>query len=115
IAIYYSKDGKLYGEDYREYAFIKLNGECNKEDEKIVNRFVMKKSPGFPGWDKWKEANRRGLEYTVYFNRRSKYITMSSETLGIYVENTTTLPEDAGKVYMCITGDQVAITDIRID
>ncbi|MBP5472161.1 MAG: HD domain-containing protein [Lachnospiraceae bacterium] len=115
IAIYYSKDGKLYGEDYREYAFIKLNGECNKEDEKIVNRFVMKKSSDFPGWDKWKEANRRGLEYTVYFNTRSKYITMSSENLGIYVENTTTLPKDAGKVYMCITGDQVAITDIRID
>jgi hypothetical protein len=115
IAIYYSKDGKYNGEGYREYAFIKLNGECNKEDEKIVNRFVMKKSPDFPGWDKWKEANRRGIEYTVYFNRRSKYITMSSETLGISVENTTTLPEDAGKVYMCITGDQVAITDIRID
>ncbi len=115
IAIYSSKDGKFFGEDYREYAFIKLNGECNKEDEKIVNRFVMKKSPEFPGWDKWKEANRRGLEYTVYFNRRSKYITMSCETLGIFIENTTTLPEDAGKVYMCITGDQVAITDIRID
>ncbi len=115
IAIYYSKDGKLYGEDYREYAFIKLNGECNKEDDKIVNRFVMKKSSDFPGWDKWKEANRRGLEYSVFFNRRSKYITITSETLGICIENTTTLPEDTGKVYMSITGDQVAITDIRIE
>ena len=115
IVLYTSKDGRMNGEGYREYALIKLNGECEKEDEKITNRFVMKKSSEFPGWDAWKEANKKGLEYAVSFSRRSKYVTISSETLGIYVENTTTLPEDPGKIYMSITGDQVAITDIRID
>ncbi|MBO4882000.1 MAG: HD domain-containing protein [Lachnospiraceae bacterium] len=115
IVLFTSKDGKMYGEDYREFALIKLNGECEKEEGKITNRFTMKKLSEFPGWDAWKEANKKGLEYRVSFSRRSRYVTITSETLGIYVENTTTFPEDPGKVYMCITGDQVAITDIRID
>ncbi len=48
----------------------------------------MKKPPEFPGWEKWKEIN---------------------------IENITTVTDDKSTVYVALSGDQVALTDIRID
>ena len=46
--------------------------------------------------------------------RKDNVITIKTENLGIELENTTTIDEDKGRVYAALTGDQVAITDIRI-
>ncbi len=115
VVIFTSKDGSLGGEDYREYEQIKLNGEDEGDVEFAQNRFVMKRKPDFPGWDTWKQTNKEGMECDIYLEKRGRQISFSTENLGISIENTTTIKEDAGKVYVALTGDEVALTDIRIE
>ncbi len=114
IVLFYSEDGRIKGPDYREYNIIKLNGEDQGDKEFAKNRFTMEKKDSFPGWDKWKEINKKGLECEVDIERKGDRIVLRTENLGISIENTTTVLDDRNKVYVAISGDQVALTDIRI-
>ena len=114
IVLYHSADGKVNGPDYQEYAFIKLNGENEGSEESGHNRFVMKRKDEFPGWDNWKKRNREGMECELSFVRAGDKLTLKTENLGIFIENTLTLPDTTGKVYAALTGDQVVLTDIRV-
>lgn len=114
VVIYASDDGKINGPNYKEYALIKLNGEISTEDEQTENKFAMKKLENFPGWDSWKEINKVGLECSLLVARRGKNIVLSTENLGISIENTTIIKEPPDEVYICLTGDEIALTDIRI-
>ncbi len=115
ILLYGSDDGKVGGPGYREYDLIKLDGEDQGDGEYARNRFVVKKTDAFPGWPAWQEANKEGLNCEVFFERKGGQIVMKTETLGISLENTTTLNDEHDRVYVAITGDQVALTDIRIE
>ena len=114
IVLFYSENGRIWGPDYREYNLIKLNGEDQGDKEFAKNRFVMKKTEDFPGWDKWKEINKEGLECEVSVERKGDRVVLKTENLGISLENTTTVTDDKSKVYISLSGDQVALTDIRI-
>ncbi len=114
IVLFDSADHTVNGDDYREFVLIRLDGEIAEEDEKTENRLVVTKNETFESWDAWKEINKIGLEYAVYFKKKGNRITVTSENLGIKVTNTTILEKDVDEVYMSITGDQCAITDIRI-
>ena len=74
----------------------------------------MKKGDDFPGWETWRQKNKRGLEVEVMFEKRGNRITTRTTNLGIDIDNITTIEEDVDNVYVAITGDQVALTDIRI-
>ena len=114
VVIYSSKDGTIGGEDYKEYSMIKLNGEIDKNDLYASNNFVMKRMQDFPGWNTWKEVNKTGLECELFFTRKGNVVTMKTTNLGVSITNTTTLKEGDGKAYVVLTGDMVALTDIRI-
>ncbi len=114
IVLFYSDDKKVYGEGYREYAMIKLNGESDPTKEFAENKFVIKKTEKFQNWGAWKKTGHRGMECEVRIKRRGNTITTLTENLGIYIENITTLKDGNSKVYVALTGDQVALTDIRI-
>ena len=115
IVLYYSEDGRIGGPDYREYNLIKLNGEDQGDKEFAKNRFVMKKSIDFPGWDEWKIKNKEGIEVEVLLEKKGDKVLLRTENLGINIENVTTVTDDRGKVFVSISGDQVALTDIRIN
>ncbi|MBR4574507.1 MAG: HD domain-containing protein [Lachnospiraceae bacterium] len=114
IVIYSSTDGRVGGDDYREYAMIKLNGENNEIEDVASNRFVMKRTADFTGWDNWRDANRKGMEVEILFERKGNRITLETVNAGISISNVTTIKEDVPKVYVALSGDQVALTDIRI-
>ena len=114
IVLFYSDDKKVYGEGYQEYALIKLNGEIESSDEKADNRFVMQRTENFAGWDQWKQRNKEGLVYDVEFLKKGNRVTLLSENLGVDIQNTTYIKDYRKKVYAAITGDQVALTDIRV-
>ncbi len=114
VVLFSSDDGMVYGCNYREYALIKLNGEKEGTDEFAANSFSMKKSPAFPGWDIWKESCKRGMEFEVRFRKRGNRVELGAVNMGITVENTTTITDGGETVYAALTGDQVALTDIRI-
>ena len=114
IILFCSKDGEVSGEDYREYALIKLYGENEGDNEFAHNSISVKRTDEFHGWDKWKEINKAGLEYEVMLKKKDNRIVLKTRNLGIELENITTITGDPGKVYVALTGDQVAITDIRV-
>lgn len=112
IVLFCSDDGMVNGANYHEYALIKLNGENEEINSLGQNSFYVKKNEGFPGWDVWKENNRKGMECEVYFERRNNSVIVRTNNLGIEIECITTVDQSA-KVYAALTGDQVALTDIR--
>jgi hypothetical protein len=115
IVLFYSQDGLIDGPGYKEYAMIKLNGEDNGSKDYVENNFVMKKTDDFKGWDEWKKRNKDGVEVDIDFVRRGSRVTLTTSNLGIEIENTTTFVEAPEAVYVAITGDQVALTDIRVN
>lgn len=114
ILLYSSDDGNVGGENYIEYQEIKLNGEDNGDHPYVKNRFLMKREPEFPGWEKWKEKNRKGLDCEVSVERKGDRIVIRTDNLGINIENTTTGIDEKTKVYVALSGDTIALTDIRI-
>ncbi|MBQ6442126.1 MAG: HD domain-containing protein [Lachnospiraceae bacterium] len=115
LVLFSSDDAKVGGENYHEYALIKLNGENEGDFTAAKNRFVMKKTDRFPGWDAWKEKHLAGIECEAQLEHKGKQVVLTTETLGIHIENTTTILEEHENVYIALTGDQCAITDIRVN
>ncbi len=113
IVIYSSDNGQVDGDNYHEYALIKINGENEIKDHYAENRFVMKKED-FPGWETWKEKNKEGVECEVILERKGNTIVTTTRNLGVYLENTTIINESFDKVYVALTGDRCALTDIRV-
>jgi hypothetical protein len=114
IIIFYSEDHMVGGKGYKEYALIKINGESSGDNEYAQNKITMKKSSEFPGWDKWKEINKSGLECSVRLIRKGNKIIVITENLGITIEHTTVISDNPNVVYAALTGSRVALTDIRI-
>ena len=114
IIIFSSGDGMVYGPDYREYAAVKLNGETDPSEEYATNSIYMKRRDDFPGWDVWKEKNKEGLECDVRLVRKGDRIELRTVNLGVEVENTTTIKDKPSKVYVALSGDVCALTDIRV-
>ena len=112
IVIFHSDDRKVGGKNYREDALIKLNGEV-EAGEGAQTGFSMKKSPAFQGWDRWKQEFLKGLECEVIFQKTGNRVTLRTQNLGIEIESVTTVDENA-KIYAAVTGDRVAVTDIRV-
>ncbi len=114
IVLFYSDDKKPSGESYREYAMIKINGEVSADEGICENKFVMKKKESFLGWDVWKTKHKEGLECSVSFVRKGNTVSIKTEKLGIAIENTTTSLDGTKDLYVSLSGDEVALTDIRI-
>ena len=114
IILFYSEDKKVGGKGYKEYALIKLNGEVSSDERYAQNDLFMRKTNRFPGWDKWKSMNKEGMECSVHFAKKGSRVVISTENLGIAIENTTVIIDGNKTVYAVLTGNRVALTDIRL-
>ncbi len=114
VVLFSSDNGRVKGRNYREYALIKINGEIENKFDYAENNFTMKRKDSFAGWEAWKETNKAGMECEIYFEKKGNRIITSTENLGIVIENVTTVREMPDKVYVALTGDRCALTDIRI-
>ena len=114
IVLFSSDDGTVGGPNYHEYDLIKLSGENNGTNDLAQVRFTMKKLDTFPGWEVWKEANKEGLECEISVEKKKNQIHLKTQHLGISMESTTTILDERDRIYLALTGDQVALTDIRI-
>ncbi|MBO4904172.1 MAG: diguanylate cyclase, partial [Lachnospiraceae bacterium] len=102
------------GDEYKEYALIRLDGENWESDDLANNKTIVDINDDFMGWDAWKEENKKGFDCTVSFQRDGNKIITTTENLGISLNVTTTIVEDIFDVYVSLTGDQCALTNIRI-
>ena len=113
ILLFRSDDGKVKGKNYHEIGLVRLDGEY-WDGENVKNMSTMTKKSDFVGWEAWKKAHKEGIDVSVSLTRRGNTITVTTENLGVRIENMTVLPEEAGDAYVSLTGDQCAITNIRI-
>ncbi len=113
--LFYSADRKPFGEEYREYALIRLDGENWEAVGVAQNKLTVNMSEEFEGWDAWKEANKKGFDCTISFRRDDNKIITTTENFGISLNIATTILDDPFDVYVSLTGDQCAITNIRIN
>ncbi len=114
ISIFTSEDGQVNGRGFREFALVRLDGETwEDKDDGIINELTVERRPDFLGWDAWKEENKKGFDCVVTFERKGNRLTLTTENRGIAIVNTTTL-EAGRKVYVALTGDQCALTNIRV-
>jgi len=115
IVLFHSEDGQVNGKNYREYAVIRLDGENWEDNGKARCRITATQEDDFGGWDAWKKGNKAGFDCTVTFGREGNRITVSTTNLGLSLEGVLSLPgKDNSPVYAALTGDQCAITNIRV-
>ena len=115
IDIFSSDNKKVDGPNHKEYALIRLDGEYWEDSGGIAENLMdIKKTDDFVDWDAWKELNKNGMDVRIRFEREGNTITTITENAGISIRNITTLKEMPNEVYVTLTGDQVALTEIRI-
>ena len=114
ISLFYSTNGMVNGPHFREVALIRMDGENWEADDLTDNKLVMYRTEDFEGWDKWKEQNKEGLNCTVRFKVDGNIIRTSTVNAGISIKNITYMRNSPPKIYFALTGDQCAITNIRI-
>ena len=114
INIFDSDDGKVTGDNYRDLTLMRLDGECWEGHPDCTINLILNRNEDFEGWDAWKEYNKKGFDCTVRFEKKGNQITARTENAGISVKNTSVIEGSSDPIYVSLTGDQVAITNIRI-
>ena len=72
------------------------------------------RSGDFVSWDEWKARSKAGFDCTFTFERKDNIITVHTENGGVIVKANAKITDGNEAVYAAITGDQVALTNIRI-
>ena len=74
----------------------------------------LKKTSVFAGWDEWKKVNKKGYDCEVSFERKKNRIRLFTENCGISISCDSQITDDMNNVFVALTGEQCAITDIRV-
>jgi hypothetical protein len=72
------------------------------------------KDPEFQGWNAWKAVNQAGMDCNVSIRRDENTVMVSTQNQGIAISSVTVIKDDPDCIYAALTGDQVALTNIRI-
>ena len=114
ISVFSSDDGKINGTNFHEFVLLRFDGENWESDAHVENKVEVKQEPSFDGWNVWKDENKKGVDCVVKISRDNNTITMETENLGLSIRCITTIHDDVKDIYVALTGDQCAISDIRV-
>ena len=114
IILFYSDDKQFKGKNYREFAMIRLDGESWESSGEIENKPIINKTDSFTDWNEWKKLVKQGIDCEVVFKRNGNSVTVTTENCGIAIKDIMTVNYNVPEIYAAITGDQVAVTNIRI-
>ncbi len=111
--IFTSDDGTVNGENYTEFSLVRLDGEAWKSRESADNELLVNRS-GFLGWDDWKDLNKKGYDCTISFQKDGNRIISATTNGGIEIKCITWIKIESDELYVALSGDQVALTGIKI-
>ena len=114
ISVFSSDNGQVDGGRFRECILLRLDGENWESDDYVENEVQIEKHTDFVGWNEWVERNKQGQDCTVTIRREKNRIIMDTENLGIAIHSITTIHNEVKELYVALTGDQVAITNIQV-
>ncbi|MBR0307678.1 MAG: HD domain-containing protein [Mogibacterium sp.] len=115
ISLFTSDDGLVGGEGFREFVLVRLDGEKWESDEHVINEINVDRSKGFEGWEAWKKTNKEGMDVEVSIERTGNKVMIATSNQGISILSTSVINDGTDDLYIALTGDQVAITDIHIN
>lgn len=114
FSLFSSDNGKVNGPDFREYGLVRLDGENWDSADFGSNKITVNKTDAFVNWDTWKAQNKDGFDCKVSLERNGNTVTLITANCGIEITNITTINDPSKEVYVALTGDQCALTNIRI-
>ena len=114
IVLFSSDDGTMQGDNFKECACIRLDGEDATRDDTAENQLTVKRGDAFDGWNTWKSINKKGYECEVTLTRKRDKVIMTTDNAGISIKNVTAIANGIKDVYVALTGDECALTDIRV-
>lgn len=114
LNVFGADDGKVSGENYRDYMLMRLDGECWEGAPGCDVSSEHSRTADFVSWDEWKARCKAGFDCTFTFERKDNVITVRTENGGVSIRATAEITDGTKMIYAAITGDQVAITNIRI-
>lgn len=114
FSIFSSANGKIEGPDFREYGLVRLDGENWDSGEYGRNKIIVTQTEDFTNWDAWKAANKAGFDVTAHIEREGSKVILTTMNAGIEITNVTIIFDASFDIYVALTGDQCAITNIRI-
>ena len=114
LTLFYADDKRVNGANFREFILIRFDGENWDEGEWSKNTMLLSKNANFEGWEHWKESNRTGMNCEISLHRKGDVITVVTENRGISIKSITKLTSPSPAVYAALTGDQCALTNIRV-
>ena len=114
VVLFTSNDKKVNGPNYKELALIRIDGESSGDTTEADNRMIINRIDDFEGWEAWKKANRKGFDCELKFERKGDKVIMTTENMGLSIKNITTMVNPPENIYVALTGDQCAMTGIRI-
>ncbi len=112
--IFTSDNGQVNGNNYKEYSFVRMDGESCWASGHATNTLETKRTQDFKDWEEWKQKNKEGVDVKISLYREGKTITLETENLGLSMKNKIVINEDVSKLYFAISGDECIITDIHI-
>ena len=65
-------------------------------------------------WKNWMEKNRQGIDCILKIRREGNMVFMRTQNLGISLNSITTVQDGKTDLYIALTGDQCAISDIHV-
>lgn len=114
VSLFTSEDGRVDGPGFREFLLLRMDGENWESDAHAENEVIINHKRSFPGWNEWKEMNKKGMDCSVNIRRKGNQVMMETENLGIVIFTTTTIKDDVSRIFVALTGDQCALTNINI-
>ena len=113
-SLFYSDNALAGGKNYQEFTLIRFDGENWESNDKAETRLQVSKNENFKGWDAWKEANKSGLDCVARFKRNGNTVIAKTENCGIEITAVTEIKAAVPEIYVSLTGDQCALTNIHI-
>ncbi len=114
ISVFSSSNGRTDGENLNEYLLLRLNGEDWSSAANVDNKVQVDKTAEFESWDAWKEKNKQGFDCVVKIQKEKNTIRITTENAGIAIDSVTALHDTTKDLFIAITGDQCAITNIHV-
>jgi len=113
VSLFTSENGCVDGDGYREILLLRLDGETWESDEHAENEVLIDHARSFPGWNTWKDVNKQGMDCGITIRLDGSCVIVETENLGIAILSKTTIKDNVSDLYVALTGDQCAITNIR--
>lgn len=115
ILLFTSDNGRFDGPNCKKYSMLKINGENDASNEYANTGIKLKKKSEFKGWDAWKEYNKQGFDCRISIEKIGSEYVIKTDNMGLDIETTTAVKAENATVYATLTGDEVALTNIRVN